>query len=338
MADEPKRPARSSSTGGGSKSRTRSTRAKAASSEASTAAETPKAAPSEAPKEAKAEPPKAAPTPTPTPTPAPAAPQPVVAAEASGSGSGVALAGLFAGIIGVVLALTYPFWTPVVYGEPGAKKGVTAAQVQGEVETLKKTIAAMTEKQAALEQTVQTAKLPGILMVAGDLRSALGGSEPYAGLLNLFRALTGNDKGAAPIITAIESRAELGVPTTVDLRTRFDDVVHAILTAEEKPEAHGNLAAQVSDTVASLTAATMRLQWRLNGVPTGDGVPAIVARAEQAVMAGELQTAIDTLGTLPPERAALAGSWIELAKARMSANTVREDLDAYIIARAARIQ
>jgi hypothetical protein len=363
MADEPKRTSRSTSTGATRKGRTKATAAAAsgketaaekpaaekpaaeqsaaetaAASEAKAAASEAKAAASEAKaaaSEAKAAAAKPAPQPAPAPHPAPAA-------ESSGSGSGVALAGLIAGVVGIVLALTYPQWTPIVYGSSGSEQRVTADQVRtelkGEVEALKATIAAMSEKEAALEKAVQTAKIPGILMVAEDLRTALGGSEPYAGPLNLFRSLTGGDAAAAPIVAAIEARAEVGVPTVEEVQESFDEVAHAILMAEQRPTASGDLAAQMSDTVASLAAATMRLRWRIDGAPTGEGVPAVVARAEQAVMGGELQTAIDTLGTLPEGRAALAASWIESVKARMQADTVREDLDAYIISMAARVQ
>lgn len=275
-------------------------------------------------------------------TPAEAAPAAVVV-DRTGSGSGgVAMAGLLAGVIGIVLALTYPQWTPIVYGSTGSSNRVTADQVRnelkGEVAALSATVAAMTEKQVALEQAVRTAKLPGILMVAEDLRTALAGSKPYAGPLNLFRALTGGDDAAAKIIASIEARAEVGIPTVKDLQERFDDAAHAILMAEQRPEAKGDLASQVSETMASLTAATMRLRWRLDGAPTGDGVPAVVARAEKAVGIGEFQLAIDTLGLLPAERAALANSWIELVHSRLGAEKVREELDSYIIVTASRIQ
>lgn len=325
MADETKRPARSPSTRAAPKARAPSSKA----------AEAPVAS------EAKIEVTETAPK-------AEAAPAPVVHSSpapdrmAGAGNGGVAMAGLFAGVIGIVLALTYPQWTPIVYGSTGSSNRVTADQVRselkGEVAALKATVSAMTEQQVALEQAIRTAKLPGILMVAEDLRAALAGSKPYAGPLNLFRALTGGDEAAGRIIASIEARAEVGVPSVDDLQDRFDDAAHAILTAEQRPQAQSDLASQVSETMASLTAATMRLRWRLDGAPTGDGVSAVVARAEQSVGKGEFQTAIDTLSVLPADRAALAASWIELVRARLTAEAVREELDSYIIVTASRIQ
>lgn len=361
MADEPKRSTRSSSTGGTRKGRAKSSSASAASSKADTAAEKPAQAASAAPAApAAAAPPQeaatasasaapattaaasaaASPPPrssaTPSQPPIPAASS--AAAESSGSG-GVALAGLIAGVIGIVLALTYPQWTPVVYGASGSDTAdQVRAELKGEIEGLKATIQAMTDKQVSLEQGIRTAKLPGVLMVAEDLRAALGDSEPYAGTLNLFRSLTGGDAEAAPIIAAVEGRAEVGVPSVGEIQESFDEVAHAVLMAEQRPTATGDLASQVSDTVASLTAATMRLRWRLDGAPSGDGVPAVIARAELAVANGELQLAVDTLGLLPDERSALAKSWVEKVQARTQAEAVREELDAYIISMAARIQ
>ena len=348
MADETPRSPRSASTGAAPKGRARSTRSTAAPAESETPVETTAAA-APAPDVVASAPPQpeapaaAPPAATPAPAPKPASsPRPGMTPDPAGSGSGVAMAGLLAGLIGIGLALSYPQWTPIVYGSVVSETRVTADQVRAEsraeIEALKATIATMAARQAGLEQAVNTAKLPGILMVAEDLRAALGESEPYAGTLNLFRALTGGDPEAAAIIAAVDDRAEVGIPSVDEVQDRFDEAAHAILMAEQRPESRGDLASQVSETVASLTAATIRLRWRLDGVPTSDSVAAVVARAEQSVMGGDFPTAIETLTVLPPDQAALAESWVAVAKARLSAEAIREDLDAYIISTAARIQ
>ena len=329
MADETPRSPRSASTGAAPKGRARSTRSTAAPAESETPVETTAAA-APAPDVVASAPPQpeapaaAAPAATPAPAPKPASsPRPGMTPDPAGSGSGVAMAGLLAGLIGIGLALSYPQWTPIVYGSAVSETRVTADQVRAEsraeIEALKATIATMAARQAGLEQAVNTAKLPGILMVAEDLRAALGESEPYAGTLNLFRALTGGDPEAAAIIAAVDDRAEVGIPSVDEVQDRFDEAAHAILMAEQRPESRGDLASQVSETVASLTAATIRLRWRLDGVPTGDSVAAVVARAEQSVMGGDFPTAIETLTVLPPDQAALAESWVAVAKARLSA-------------------
>lgn len=350
MADESKGPARSSSSGSSRKAKAKPVTAAAASTTPDSQAEAPAPAAEPASGPAAATAPAPEPTrpvsapqatayaPTPT-THAPAAHRPV-AAESSASG-GVALAGLLAGLLGIVLALTYPQWTPIVYGSSSESRSAAAkvqAESKAEIAVLKATVATLTQKQATLEQAVRTAKLPGILMVAEDLRVALAGSEPYVGTLNLFRALTAGDDTATPIIAAVESRAEVGVPSNEDLRDRFDDAAHAVLVAEQRTEVRGGLASQVSDTVASLAAATIRLRWRLDGAPTGDGVAATVARAELLVGNGDLQGAVDTLGLLPEPRATLVQPWIELVRTRLAAEAVREDLDAYIITTASGIR
>ncbi|GEM_PF-756585 len=355
MADETPRSPRSASTGAAPKGRARSTRSAAAPTESEIIADTQAAG---APAPDVVAPAPAAPEPVPTPAAAPAAaapaaastsaskpgltPRPGMTPDPAGSGSGVAMAGLLAGLIGIGLALSYPQWTPIVYGSAVSETRVTADQVRAEtkaeIDSLKATIATMAARQAGIEQAVNTAKLPGILMVAEDLRAALGDSEPYAGTLNLFRALTGGDPEAAAIIAAIEARAEIGVPSVDEVQDRFDEAAHAILMAEQRPETRGDLASQVSETVASLTAATIRLRWRLDGVPTGDSVPAVVARAEQSVMNSDFPSAIESLGALPADQAALAEPWVAVATARISAESVREDLDAFIITTAARIQ
>ena len=55
--------------------------------------------------------------------------------------------------------------------------------------------------------------------------------------------------------------------------------------------------------------------------------------------ARQFQRLIEQLGELTPEqRQALAKGWIETVQTRLKADAVREELDAYIISRAARVQ
>src|SRR3546814_12759608 len=81
----------------------------------------------------------------------------------------------------------------------------------------------------------------------------------------------------------------------------------------------------------------MRLRWRLDGAPVDDSVGATVARAEQAVLNGDLQGAVDALASLQEPRAILVQPWIQLVQARLAAEAGSEDRDAVIITTASRI-
>ena len=90
--------------------------------------------------------------------------------------------------------------------------------------------------------------------------------------------------------------------------------------------------------MASLTAATIRLRWRLDGVPEDDGPLGIMARAEEMVRAGAFDLAIAEIEALPEPMKAKTESWVAAVESRDLAAQAVADLDVYMIEAVARAQ
>ena len=251
--------------------------------------------------------------------------------------SGIAL---FVSVIAVVLALTAPQWGPIVWDLEESEEADTLALEQAAlaqtVEALQARIEELSTTQVGFARSIDAVKLPGMLIVAKSLRDDLGTSKPFAENLNLLRAIVGDDEEGLATVFSLDDRAEIGVPTEAELRARFDDVAYAIVAAEQTVQSDGDLARKLSETMASLSAVTTRLRWKLDGAPTGEGSTAAVARAEALVDTLAFDEAIEQLQTLPDDLKALTVDWVASVKARAALEIAREELDIYMIEAVAR--
>jgi len=257
--------------------------------------------------------------------------------------AGVIVAALI-GLAAAVLAIGYPIWTPYIYSTVASaptSTDVTAAQVNrrltGEINALQKKIDELTRGQVEMQKAIMMAQLPGILMVAGDLNEALQTSTPFKRDLDLFRAVTGESSQSKPIVDALAPFAEKGAPTNEELATQFDELVYAIISADQKITSIPQLPDQMFNTMANISAITMRLRWRLEGLPVGESVPAIMARAEALVADRDYANAVTELEKLPEPYSVSAADWISGVKARNAVDAVQEDLEAYLVSVAVRL-
>ena len=251
---------------------------------------------------------------------------------------------LLASVLAVIIAVTTPAWGPLIWGGEGKSSAVTKLEADqklliGSVAELSAVVTELSEGQAALNTSIRAVKVPAILIVADDLRQDIRSGGPFAEKLNLFRAIVGEDDPAMTSVYALDPWAEIGIPTDKDLQSTFEEVSQNVVAASQTIEAGGgDIARTISETMASLTAATIRLRWRLDGVPEDDGPLGIMARAEEMVRAGAFDLAIAEIEALPEAMKAKTESWVAAVKSRDLAVEAVADLDVYMIAAVARAQ
>ncbi|MCR9174680.1 MAG: mitofilin family membrane protein [Alphaproteobacteria bacterium] len=251
---------------------------------------------------------------------------------------------LLASVLAVIIAVTTPVWGPLVWGGDGKSSAVAKLEADqkaliGSVAELSATVTQLSEGQVTLNTSIRAVKVPAILIVADDLREEINSGGPFADKLNLFRAIVGENDPAMESVYALDPWAEIGIPTDQDLQRTFDEVSQDVVAASQIIESGGGeIARTISETMASLTAATIRLRWRLDGVPDGDGPLSIMARAEEMVRAGAFDMAIAELEALPEAMKAKTESWIAAVQSRDLAAEAVADLDVYMIEAVARAQ
>lgn len=199
--------------------------------------------------------------------------------------------------------------------------------ISGGLDAINTTITTLNARLTALEavQAAQPmggeAKRMSYALGLRELERALSGSGPFVSELETLAKLL---DGAAPdtAITQLRPLAITGVPTRATLATRFDAVAAAIIRADARAGAAPGWAGRIYAYVQSL------IMIRPLGEREGLDAPAIAARAQMRLEAGDLNAAVAELGALHGVAAEAAGAWLGDARARLAAEQALTDLTA----------
>jgi len=117
-----------------------------------------------------------------------------------------------------------------------------------------------------------------------------------------------------PVPAILSENAENGLPTLTALTEGFDEPARAAL----EQSLRGNMGSTWSDRVGSF----LRSQTGARSLTPqeGDDPDAVLSRANAAVMAGDLQTALTEIATLPEAAQTALAGWVGLAKLRIDAH------------------
>jgi uroporphyrinogen-III synthase len=198
-----------------------------------------------------------------------------------------------------------------------------------EIARLQEQIAAMTAGAS------RTTGREGLLLAVGQLREAIRQGRPFTTELATVQALAADDPTAAPPIAVLQALASRSVSTREALQARFGAIA-----------AEAGRAAQMADLVADAPADDMLGRWwsavirRLSSVVSvrrvgdvaGDSPAARLARAEQAVAAGNLAGGVATLEGLPGPAGNVVAGWRAEAQARIELDRAGEALFAAALA------
>ena len=196
--------------------------------------------------------------------------------------------------------------------------------LQADIATLR---AGLEKQQAATEQQSQSAEAAlaavtteaqSILLQAAltKVEAAMQNGQPFAEPLKLLA-----DAGVT-IPPALKNTAENGLPTIAALTESFNAPARAAL----EDSLRANMGESWSDRVGTF----LRTQTGARSLTpqAGNDPDAILSRADAAVAAGDLQTAVDEIATLPePAQTALA-AWVEQVKLRLDAQAATAELSA----------
>jgi hypothetical protein len=119
---------------------------------------------------------------------------------------------------------------------------------------------------------------------------------------------------------ALSAPAANGVPTLAALAETYPEAARAALDA--------SIRANAGDDPVDRFTAFLRVQTGARSLEprVGDDPDAILSRAEAAVRAGDLDTALSELSTLPDAGQAEMGGWIQSARTRLDALSAAQSL------------
>lgn len=163
------------------------------------------------------------------------------------------------------------------------------------------------------------------VVAVGQLRAAVREGGPYGEALAALRSLASNDATVDAQLATLVPQAQNGIARLEDLRIQFDKISGSIVRAELVPAGGGWL----DRTIDRLTKS---IRWRRTDRLEGNGVEAVVARAERMISTGNLGGAIAELGALPERAMNVARPWILNGQAHLRARQSLAQLQARAIA------
>ena len=159
------------------------------------------------------------------------------------------------------------------------------------------------------------------------LERALAGGGSYAGELDRVQELIdrlSDAKGGGGILGAtgeLRKWAATGVVPLPELRQRFSGLARDVLRARRPPPDAGW-------TDRALAALSGLVTVRRTGARPGGGAESILARAEAALAAGDLEAAVRELAALGEPELAAAEPWLDDAQDRLAAGRALALLEA----------
>jgi hypothetical protein len=188
---------------------------------------------------------------------------------------------------------------------PAAPVAVAAAPVEPAAPS--PDVARLSARVATLEsQQSHAAQAAAAALAASAVVEAAQGTGPFADELSSLRAIS----PPSPELQALARLATTGAPSRTALAASFPDYAARAASAARSPGDRASL----GDRIAYELSRVVSL--RRVGDLSGDGVDAVLARAERQVDDGDLDRALRTLDRLPPAARDAMAPWRGRAERR----------------------
>jgi len=202
-----------------------------------------------------------------------------------------------------------------------------------------KTLNTLAEEVAALEKKVpiivgdtQSSQARALVLSIGQMRESVRAGRSFQSELAALNVLVEkNDNIKIALADSLNELAKIsttGAPSLQMVQSQFDELAGKIVQVGLMPTDGG----WVQRTLARLTES---VKWRRTDNLAGNGVEAIVARAERALKSRDVEKAIKELSTLEENPAALTKEWLVGAEAYIIAEKALAELQTRAVAQMA---
>jgi hypothetical protein len=213
--------------------------------------------------------------------------------------------------------------------QPGAEVLRRIEQIEARFQGLGRSEAALNELGARVRQlegrSAQGAAAGALAVLAARLREGVRLGRPFQGELNALRVLVVGNPSLAEPLGELAPYAARGAPTVAELRDQLNDLAPQIVASGDIDENSG----WWQRTWHRLRGLVVV---RRVGVVPGPSVEAVVARAEAALRAEDLPTAVEELAELVGPPAQLVTEWLGRARTRLAVEEVMRELDQRLLA------
>jgi len=172
------------------------------------------------------------------------------------------------------------------------------------------------------QKALVLARASAVIGVAARLAGSIDAGVPFAADLNLLVPLVQGDAKLTEVIAALQPHAQTGVASRIALEAAFPAVAKAAMAEDLADDSYGERLLGKLRGLVSLR--------RVGDVP-GDGTEAKLARAEQALHAGDVGKAAELVKSLPASTNKATAAWLAKAEAHLAAKRSLDQLAAYAV-------
>ena len=194
--------------------------------------------------------------------------------------------------------------------EAAASASETANAAASRIEALERSLAELSARVEEQDQMPSVA----LAIAASALKAAIDRGAPFLSELETFAGLAPE----APEIAELRSMAATGVPTRTAIAAETDAAAVRIIEAGRVIDPQAGMLDRLWASAQSLVTV------RPIGQVQGEDVPAIVARVEAAIQAGDYERAIAEYDSLPQDAQAAGAEFIAKVRARHAADRLAE--------------
>jgi hypothetical protein len=177
-------------------------------------------------------------------------------------------------------------------------------------------------RNAGEQKALVAARASAVIGVAARLAGSIDAGVPFASELNLLVPLVQGDGKLTEIIAALQPHAQTGVASRAALEAEFPAVAKAALAEDVADDSYGE---RLMGKLRGLVALR-----RVGDVP-GDTTEAKLARAEQALHAGDVAKAAELVKSLPASTSKATAAWLAKADAHLAAKRSLDQLATYAV-------
>ena len=172
------------------------------------------------------------------------------------------------------------------------------------------------------QKALVLARASAVIGVAARLAGSIDAGVPFAAELSLLVPLVQGDAKLTEIIAALQPHAQTGVASRTALEAAFPAVAKAAMAEDLADDSYGERLLGKLRGLVSLR--------RVGDVP-GDTTEAKLARAEQALHAGDVAKAAELVKSLPASTNEATAAWLAKAEAHLAAKRSLDQLAAYAV-------
>ncbi len=154
-----------------------------------------------------------------------------------------------------------------------------------------------------------------LIIAASALKAAIDRGQPFMAELETYAALDPD----APQVAALRDLAAAGVPTRADIASAAGEAAPAMVAADRPVDPNAGFWDRIVQSAQDMVVV------RPVGAIEGEGTPAVVARIEAAVEAGDYDTALAEYDLLPEAAQAAGADFVAMVRARQTADRLIEE-------------